>query len=223
MDRITHQPPRQQGYGSTSSLRNDSLKHMQKQERRGKGIESKNHAVSLGRTVRPCRADCPQRPRGQSGQVPRTVCKGHADRPAGGHGPSVKDNRTTRTDPRKTDRPRRSGGPSAWVSDRPLLKLGPSANQLQRKPKTKPDRKQRRARARQTRDEHATRGPSAAHGQSRKLLDLEGQLPQIIIEFPKQLKLWRQGFGDLKSVTQGCYSPKILPPNSLNHRESRIL
>jgi hypothetical protein len=37
------------------------------------------------------------------------------------------------------------------------------------------------------------------------------------------LKLWRQGFGDLKSVTQGCYSPKILPLNSLNHRESRIL
>jgi hypothetical protein len=34
------------------------------------------------------------------------------------------------------------------------------------------------------------------------------------------LKLWRQGFGDWKSVTQGCYSPKILPPNSLNHRES---
>jgi hypothetical protein len=53
--------------------------------------------------------------------------------------------------------------------------------------------------------------------------DLEGQLPQIIIGFPKRLKLWRQGFGDLKSVTQGCYSPKIFPPNSLNHRESRIL
>jgi hypothetical protein len=161
MDRITNQPPRQQGYGSTSSPGNDSLKHTQKHERRGKGIESKNHAVSLGRTIRPGRADCPQRPRGQSGQVPRTVHKGHADRPAGGHEPSVKDNRTTRTDPRKTDRPRRPGGPSTWVPDRPLLKLGPSANQLQRKPKTKPDRKQRRARTRRTRDEHSTRGPSA--------------------------------------------------------------
>jgi hypothetical protein len=32
------------------------------------------------------------------------------------------------------------------------------------------------------------RGPSALHGQSRKLLDLEGQLPQIIIGFPKRLK-----------------------------------
>jgi hypothetical protein len=93
--------------------------------------------------------------------VPRTVRKGHADRPARSHGPSVKDNRTTRTDPRKTDRPQRPGGPSARVSDRPLLKLGPSANRLQRKPKTKPGRKQRRARTRRTREEHAARGPSA--------------------------------------------------------------
>jgi hypothetical protein len=106
-------------------------------------------------------ADCPQRPRGQSGQVPRTVCKSHADRLVGGHGPSVKDNRTTRTDPRKTDRPRRPGGPSARVPDRPLLKLGPYANRLERKPKTKPDRKQRRTRTRRTREEHGARGPSA--------------------------------------------------------------
>jgi hypothetical protein len=91
--------------------------------------------------------------------VPRTVHKGHADRPARSHGPSVKDNRTTRTDPRKTDRPRRPGGPSARVPDRPLLKLGPSANQLQRKPKTKPDRKKRHARTRRTREEHAAHGP----------------------------------------------------------------
>jgi hypothetical protein len=120
------------------------------------GIESKNQAVSLGRTVRPGRVDCPQRPREQSSQVPRTVRMGHADHPAGGHGSSVKDNKTTRTDPRKMDRPRRSGGPSARVPDRPLLKLGPSANRLQRKPKTEPDRKQRRARTRRTREEHTT-------------------------------------------------------------------
>jgi hypothetical protein len=172
------------------------LKHTRKHERRGKVIESKNHAVSLGRTVRPGRADCPQRPRGQSGQVPRTVRKGHADRPAGGHGPSVKDNRTTRTDPRKTDRPCRLGGPSARVPDHPLLKLGPSSNRQQRKPKTKSDRKQRRARTRRTREEHATnstcadcpptpRGLSAPHGQSRKLLDPEGQLSQSITGSPK--------------------------------------
>jgi hypothetical protein len=71
--------------------------------------------------------------------VPQTVRKGHADRPARSHGLSVKSNRTTRTNPRKTDRPRRPGGPSARVPDCPLLKLGPSANRLQRKPKTKPD------------------------------------------------------------------------------------
>jgi hypothetical protein len=93
--------------------------------------------------------------------VPRTVRKGHADRPAGGHGPSVKDNRTTRTDPRKTDRPRRPGGPSARVPDRPLLKLGPSANRLQRKTKTKSDRKRSRARTRRTCDELHPRGPFA--------------------------------------------------------------
>jgi hypothetical protein len=161
MDRITHQPPRHQGYGSTLSLTNDSLKHTWKHERRGEGIESKNQVVSLGRTVRPGRADCPQRPRRQSGQVPRTVRKGHADRSAGGHGPSVKDNRATRTDPRKTYRPRRPGGPSARVADRPLLRLGPSANRRQRKPKAKPDRKQRRARTRRTREEYCARGPSA--------------------------------------------------------------
>jgi hypothetical protein len=125
------------------------------------GIESKNQAISLGRTVRPGGADCPQRPCGQSSQVPRTVRKGHADRPAGSHGPSVKVNRTTRTDPRKTDCPRRPGGPSARVPDRPLLKLGPSANRLQQKPKINPDRKQRRARTRRTREEHADHGPSA--------------------------------------------------------------
>jgi hypothetical protein len=161
------------------------------------GIETRNQAVSLGRTVRPGRADCPQRPRGQSGQVPWTVRKGHADRPAGGHRPSVKDNRTNRTDPRKTDRPRRPGGSSARVPDRPLLKLGPSANRLQQKPKTKSDRKQRHARKRRTREEHTTtntradcpptpRGLSAPHGQSRKLLDPEGQLSQSITGSPKR-------------------------------------
>jgi hypothetical protein len=139
MDRITHQPPRQQGYGSTSSLRNDSLKHTRKHGRRKGGIEPKSKTARIWRTVRPGGADCPQSPRGQSGQVPRTVRKDHADRPARSHGPSVKANRTTRTDPRKMNRPRRPRGPSAWVPNRPLLKLGPSANRLQRKPKTKPD------------------------------------------------------------------------------------
>jgi hypothetical protein len=135
-----------------------------------------------------------ERRRKESKQGTKLSASGHADRPAGGHGPSVKDNRTTRTDPRKTDRPRRPGAPSARVPDRPLLKLGPSANRLQRKPKTKSDRKQRRVR---THDEHATnstrtdcpptpRGLSAPHGQSRNLLDPEGQLSQSITGSPKR-------------------------------------
>jgi hypothetical protein len=127
MDRITHQSPRQRGYGSTSSLRNDSLKHTWKHERRR---EESNQGTKLpgtgglsgqvGWTVRKGHADSPVRCRA-------TVRKGHADRPTRSHGPSVKANRTTRTNPRKMDRPRRPGGPSAWFPDRPLLKLRPSA------------------------------------------------------------------------------------------------
>jgi hypothetical protein len=131
MDRITLQSPRQRGYGSTSSLRNDSLKHTRKHE---KGREESNQEAKLPASG------------GPSGQARRTVRDGRADRPAGYHGlsglsrgPSVKANRTTRTDPRKMDRPRRPGGLSARATDRPLLKLGPSANRLQRKPKTKLD------------------------------------------------------------------------------------
>jgi hypothetical protein len=130
MDRITHQSPRQRGYGSTSILRNDSLKHTRKHE---KGREESNQEAKLtasggpsgqaGRTVRDGRADRLAGYRRLSAPLPRTV------RPE--RGPSVKANRTSRTDPRKTDRPRRPGGPSARVPDRPLLKLGPSANRLQ--------------------------------------------------------------------------------------------
>jgi hypothetical protein len=160
MDRITHQSPRQQGYGSTSSLRNDSLKHTWKHERSEGGIEPRSKAARHWQTVRPGGADCPHGPRGLSGQEPRTVRRGAADSPARSRGQSVKANRTTRNEPRKTDRSRRPGGPSARDPDRPLQKLGPSANQLQQKPKTKPDQKQRRARTRRTLDEQSTRGLS---------------------------------------------------------------
>jgi hypothetical protein len=152
MDRITHQSPRPRGYGSTSCLRNDSLKHTRKHERRRGGIEPRSKAHRLWRTVRPEGADRPRRPRRLSDLKPRTIRANTADRPALRRGPSVKAHRTTRSDPRKTDRPPRPGGPSAWVADRPLLKPELSANQLQQKPKTKTDRKQRRARTRRTRD-----------------------------------------------------------------------
>jgi hypothetical protein len=153
MDRITHQSPRPRGYGSTSSLRNDSLKHARKHKSRRRGIEPRGKAHRLWRTVGPGGADRPRRPRGLSDLKPRTVRANTANRPTLRRGPSVKAHRTTRSDPRKTDRPPRPGRPSARVTDRPLLKLGPSANQLQQKPKAKPDRKQGRARTRRTRDE----------------------------------------------------------------------
>jgi hypothetical protein len=153
MDRITHQSLRPRGYGSTSRLRNDSLKHTRKHERRRGGIEPRGKAHRLWRTVRPGGADRPRRPRGLSDMKPRTVRANTADRPALRCGPSLKAHRTTRSDPRKTDRLPRPGGPSTPPADRPLLKLGPSANRLQQKPKAKLDRKQGRARTRRTGDE----------------------------------------------------------------------
>jgi hypothetical protein len=230
MDRITHQSPRQRGYGSTSSLRNDSLKHTWKHE---KIREESNQEVKL-----PAYG-------GPSSQTARTVRDGHADRPAGYRGLSAPLPLTVRPEPRtfrkrhqNHQRRTANNGPSAGSTrtvrqapaDRPPSTRGPSetsSNQNTKTPRIESE-------AEQEHEEHATntrgadrppgrRGPSARHGQSRKQPDLESQLHQIIIRFPKRLKLWRQGFGDLKSVTQGCYSPKILPPNSLNHRESRIL
>jgi hypothetical protein len=148
MDQITHQSPRQRGYGSTSSLRNDSFKHTRKHERRERGIKPRSKAAKHWRTVRPGGADGPQWPRGQSGQVPRIVCKGHTDSPARCRGQSGNATRTTRDEPGKNGvsaRTRRTvrigSGPSASDPDRPLLKLGPSTNRLQQKLNTKPDRK----------------------------------------------------------------------------------
>jgi hypothetical protein len=113
MDRITHQSPRQQGYGSTSSLRNDSLKHTRKHERKKIGIEPKSKAARLWRTARPGGADCPHGPRGLSGLLSRTVRTRIVDRPALSCGLSVKANRTSSSEPRKMDRPRGARGLSA--------------------------------------------------------------------------------------------------------------
>jgi hypothetical protein len=160
----------------------------------------------------------------------RTVRANTADRPSLRHGSSVKSHRTNISDQRErtvrgehADCPPGTRGPSARC-------CGPSETPSNQNSKSR----WIETKGEQEHEEHGTntcgadrppggRGPSVRHGQSRKTLDLEGQLPQIIIGFPKRLKLWRQRFGDLKSVTQGCYSPKILPPNSQNHRESRIL
>jgi hypothetical protein len=111
-------------------------------------------------------ADCPARRGGLSAMATRTVRPGAADSPAKSHGQSVKANITTRDAPGKTDCPQGPGGPSAPNSDCPLLKLGPSANRLQQKPKTQTDRKRRRARTRRTHEEHCARGLSARHTQT---------------------------------------------------------
>jgi hypothetical protein len=161
MDRITHQPPRQQGYGSTSSLRNDSLKHTWKHER---SREESNQGTKLpgtsglsgqvGRTVRKGRADCPAGSRGLSAPVPRTVRPRAADRPLNPTEPPVAnpEKRTVRGE--HADCPPGTRGLSA-----PLLRT--VRNLFQPKLETKTDRKRSRARTRRTRDEHCLRGPSA--------------------------------------------------------------
>jgi hypothetical protein len=153
MDRITHQSTRQRGYGSTSSPRNDSLKHTRKHK---KGREESNQETKLTGSG------------GPSGQEGRTVRTGHADRPpmyrglsALGRGLSVKTNRTTRSEPRRTDRPQGARGLSARHprTVRPLLRT--VRNFVQPKLKNTTDRNERRARTRRTPDELVRRGPSA--------------------------------------------------------------
>jgi hypothetical protein len=153
MDRITHQSPRQRGYGSTSSLRNDSLKHTRKHERRRRGIEPRSKARSLWRTVRPDRADRPR-------WAARTVRPATADRPRQHRGPSgllrgpsVKDTQNQQGRTRTTDRPRGARGLSARHprTVRPLLRT--VRNSVQPKTKIATDRNERRARTRRTRNE----------------------------------------------------------------------
>jgi hypothetical protein len=98
------------------------------------------------RTVRQCTADCPHRYGGPSGL---------------GRGLSVKTNGTTRSEPRKTDRPRGARGLSARHPRTVCPLLRTVRNHFQPKLKIKTDRKRSRARTRRTREEHCSRGPSA--------------------------------------------------------------
>jgi hypothetical protein len=146
MDQITHQSPRQQGYGSTPSLRNDSLKHTRKHERGRE--ESNQEAKHTGSG-------------GPSGQEGRTVRTGHADRPACCRGLSANSPRTVR--PFTADRPKKqteppeatpNNGPSAGSTrtvrqapaDRPpaaadCLKPCPTKTQSHDGSKAKPSKK----------------------------------------------------------------------------------
>jgi hypothetical protein len=100
MNRITHQSPRQRGYGSTSSLRNDSLKHTQKHER---GREESNQEAKRTGSG------------GPSGQKGRTIRTGHADRPACFRGLSAHTPRTVR--PFAADRPKKQTEPPETTSN----------------------------------------------------------------------------------------------------------
>jgi hypothetical protein len=191
MDRITHQSPRQRGYGSTSGLRNDSLKHTRKHERRKGGIESRSKARSLWRTVRLGSVDRPR-------WAARTVRPATADRPCQcrgpsglPRGPSVKSHRTNRSNPRTTERPRGARGLSARHprTVRPLLRT--VQNSVQPKTKIATDRNERRAKH----EEHGTnpsgadrppgpRGPSARCGQSRKRPTPKVNSPKSSSDFP---------------------------------------
>jgi hypothetical protein len=128
MDRITRQSPRQRDYGSTSSLRNDSLKHTRKHE---KGREESNQETKHsgsggpsgqeGRTVRTGLADRPACCRGLSAHTPRTVHPCTTDRPL------------KRTEPPE---PTRENGPSAKARRTVRAGPGPSATEARtvRKP-----------------------------------------------------------------------------------------
>jgi hypothetical protein len=148
MDRTTHQLPRQRGYGSTSSLRNDSLKHTRKHERRRKESNQRTKLPAsgglsgqAGRTVRQDVADCPHPCRGPSGLS---------------RGLSEKDTRTSRNAPRITDRPREAHGLSARHprtvrpahADRP--KLRPTKTRKHHGSKAKPSKNTKNTRRTRT-------------------------------------------------------------------------
>jgi hypothetical protein len=193
MDGITHQPPRQQGYGSTSSLRNDSLKHTRKHERRR---EESNQETKLpgsgglsgqaGRTVHKGRADCPAGSRGLSAPLPRTVRpeprtvrkrQQNLQRRTANNGPSTGSTRTVRQAP--ADCPPGTRGPSETL---------PNQNLKPRRIENKAEQEHEE----HTMNTHGTdrppgpRGPSARHGQSRKQHDLKSQHSQSITGSPKR-------------------------------------
>jgi hypothetical protein len=190
MDRITHQPPRQQGYGSISSLRNDSLKHTQKHERR----EESNQGTKLpgtsglsgqvGQTVRKGRADSPARRRGQSARDMRTIWLGATDRPLKATEPTepTREKRTVREG--QADRPR-GFRTVRRSSERPQTGCKENLKQNRIKRKQTKNTKYTTTNCQATDRPPHPRGPSTPCGQSRKLLDLEGQHLQSITGTPK--------------------------------------
>jgi hypothetical protein len=166
MDRITHQPPRQKGYGSTSCLRNDFLKHTRKHERRKEGIEPKSKAARLWRTVRPGGADCPHEPSGPSTKVPRTVRTGMTDRLTWAADCPLKPTEPPEANPEKqTVRGEHADCPpgTRGLSARHTRTV---RNFAQPNLENTTDRKRSRARTRRTRDEQLGRRPSATRSRT---------------------------------------------------------
>jgi hypothetical protein len=169
------------------------LKHTRKHKRRREesNQETKQPGSGglfgqAGRTVRKGRADCPVGYRGLSAPLsrtvrpePRTVRKSNQNlqRRTANNGPSAGSTRTIRQAP--ADCPPSTRGPSET-----------SPNKNSKTPRIESE-------AEQEHEKHATntpgvdrppgpRGPSARHGQSKKLLDLEGQHLQSITRSPKR-------------------------------------
>jgi hypothetical protein len=213
MDRITHQSPRQRGYGSTSRLRNDSLKRTRKHERRRQESNQETRQPGSG---------------GLSGQAGWTVRKGHADCPIGYRGLSAPLPRTVPPEPRTVrkrqqnlQRRNANNGPSAGSTrtvrqapaDCPPSTRGPSEtspNQNSKTPRIESE-------AEQEHEEHATnmngadrppgpRGPSARHGQSRKLLDPRRSTPPIHHRISQTVEaVETRVWGQVKSQTRMLY------------------
>jgi hypothetical protein len=158
--------------------------------------------VRTGTLDRPAwAADCPLKPTEPSEANPekRIVRGEHADCPPGTRGLSALHTRTVR-------------------------------NLAQPKLENTTDRKRRRARTRRTREEQRALGPFASPSRTVRASRTDPEIARPRRSTPpnhhrisQTVELLRQEFGDLISVKQGCCTPKISPPNSLNHRESRIL
>jgi hypothetical protein len=202
MDRITHQSPRQRGHGSTSSPRNDSLKHTRKHKKgRKETNQEEKHTGSggpsgqEGRTVRTGHADRPVCCRGPSAPTPRTVRPYAADRPikhtespetTPNNGPSVGSTRTVRQAP--ADRPL-----AAADCPKPFPTKTQSHDGSKRKASKNTKNNRRTGPARTVRRHHADRPPLA--DRTEKTPDLEGQLPKSSSDFPNGRSYGDKGLG----------------------------
>jgi hypothetical protein len=187
MDRITHQSPRQRGYGSTSSLRNDSLKHTRKHERRR---EESNQGTKLpgsgglsgqvGRTVRNAHADSPTRCRRQSARTTRTVRPEAPDRPLKPIEPPERTREKQTVREGQADRPRGFRTVRCWSSDRPQTGCNENLKQNRIKPKQNKNTKNTTTNW----AELALGGQSAGGGRTVRQFKTEQEKPQLAKSTP---------------------------------------